>query len=263
MSLRNRVNIPEKYIYCLYHTDEVNAARYLFGKDFDKSNFIKIVINNEEIDISKLLDANGAPGGWRYRFPTQGDYHIKFYLKDDVENLDYMFYDVDKLVTCDFYNFNKNNIKTMIGMFQECGNVTHINFRNFNARTLENISNLFNACPKLINVNFGKNFRTYSLSEAYNVFNNCQNIITIDMRYLYFGNCDKYNKIWANCTNLTKLYLNTPIKGGSDLSYNAFYNSNANDGVIYLNTKQYNSSLFNDIKPSNWTIVDFNSYEDL
>lgn len=262
--MRNRVNIPEKYIYCLYHTDEVNAARYLFGKDFDKSNFVKIVINNEEIDINTLLDANGAPGGWRYRFPTQGDYYIKFYLKDDVENLNYMFYDVDKLVTCDFYNFNKNNIKTMIGMFQECGNVTHINFRNFNARALLNVCNLFNACVKLTKVNFGKNFRTSSLLEAANMFHKCNLISVIDMRYLILEKCTFYNKIWANCPNLSKLYLNTKIDTlKSDLTSNLFVNSNKEGATIYIDTTNESLMYLCDYLPSNWTIVDFNSYEDL
>lgn len=34
MSLRNRVTVKEKVVYCIYHTDETTAAyRYLFGEN--------------------------------------------------------------------------------------------------------------------------------------------------------------------------------------------------------------------------------------
>lgn len=263
MSLRNRVTVKEKVVYCIYHTDETTAAyRYLFGENFDKSNIIKILINNQEIDITKLVDANGVPGGWRWQFPGAGDYVVKFYLKDDITTLDYMFYDVDKLITCDFYNFNINNITSMIGVFQLCGNVSKINFRNFNARKVVNISNIFNACVKLTDVSFGRNFRTPSLLEAANMFNNCSLIEKIDMRYFDLSKCTFYNKIWANCPQLYKLYLNTAITDiGSDLSTNMFVNSIREGATLYYDYSKFGASLLNDYLPTNWTTYDYRSFE--
>ena len=41
MSLRNRVTVKEKVVYCIYHTDETTAAyRYLFGENFDKIDIL-------------------------------------------------------------------------------------------------------------------------------------------------------------------------------------------------------------------------------
>ena len=265
MSLRERVKIGHKIISCLYHTDEVAPTyRYLFGQTFNKENLIKITINGEEININNLVDNNGAPGGWRWQFPGVGDYFVKFYLKDDVSVLDYMFYDVDKLVSCQFYNFNKNEITHMIGMFQDFSNLISVDFIDFNAYKIKNLTNIFNACPKLNKVNFGKNFRTHSLIESANMFNNCKAISVIDMRYLDFSKCTFFNKMWANCSNLSKLYLNTTIDGvNSDISTNLFLNSTKEGAILYYDFSKVGASLLGDFLPSNWIQEDFRTYEDL
>ena len=97
-------------------------------------------INNETILFSYF-----------YKFKEKGKYIIKYLFKNNINKIDFMFYECWYLTYVNLSNFNTQNITDMSYMFRDCGSLTNINLSNFNTQNVTNMSFMFYECGFLTN----------------------------------------------------------------------------------------------------------------
>ena len=73
---------------------------------------------------------------YKYKFDKEGKYTIKFIFQKPLININYMFFECNKLLSIDLSNFNTNNVDNMEYIFYNCS-LTSLNL-NFNI----NITNM-------------------------------------------------------------------------------------------------------------------------
>jgi preprotein translocase subunit SecG len=106
---------PEKdkigEIYCIYDITTTKNPTKLLGDEFNnKDSDFSIYINGELIKYSK-----------EYQFKQVGKYNIKYVLHDKI-SMDYMFKNVNSLLSVDMASEKNAEIKSMISTFENCEN---------------------------------------------------------------------------------------------------------------------------------------------
>ena len=147
------------YIICEYDikNKDINKLLYFFiepirilncyeeaKEDHQKWN-LEGINNDKEIkeNCELYLNENKIDFCYKYKFGNEGKYTIKFIFQKPLINMNYMFYECDKLLSIDLSNFNTNNVTNMIRMFSYCSSLTCLNLSNFNTNNVNNMSYMF------------------------------------------------------------------------------------------------------------------------
>ena len=121
---------------------------WLKGKGIENEKEIK---DNCEIYINDKL----IPFSYFYKFNKKGKYTIKYNFKDNIKNMNFMFYLCSSLTNINLSNFNTNNVTNMNHMFSSCSSLTSLNLSNFNTNNVNNMECMFynKFLIKIINYN--------------------------------------------------------------------------------------------------------------
>ena len=172
---------------------------------------------------------------------------LKIFNTSSVKNMQYMFYNCQKLISLDLSNFNTSLVTDMQYMFYNCSNLRILDLSIFNTSLVKNMFRMFYKCSNLISVDLSS-FDTSSVTDINGMFYECSNLISVDlsnfnissvndMRYM-FTSC---NENLTYCINQTNNLLsnitstsNYKFKNNNNCSNICFYK----DKKIILDTKK-------------------------
>ena len=120
----------------------------------EKNRPIQIISNKEDIiDIQIFNDEEKEKINNEckefFSFQKEGEYTIKYYLKDEYSSCKALFSYCQILKEINLSNFNSENITDMSYMFNRCKNVTKINLSNFNTKNINKMIGMFQECENL------------------------------------------------------------------------------------------------------------------
>ena len=194
-------NIDEKKIYFIQNYDDFKSRHhYSYGKIKDIKNTDK---ENHKINIKNfIIYINDKRYEHKnYFIPSKvGIYHIKIFIKNNIQDLFGLFYGCDKIINIDLSSFDTKYVTNMSFMFSNCENLEKINLSSFDTKSVTNMSHMFENCEKLKNIDL-------SSFDTKNVTN---------MSFMFFG-----------CSLLTKLDLSSfDTKNVTDMSYMFYWSNN-------------------------------------
>ena len=264
----NKTYIGE--IICTYNIEKENTEIKIFGDKFENiTKFDLLLDNNKNISFQK-----------EYLFDKKGEHTIKIILYEKI-NMDYMFTNIDNLISIELKNNEENNandkITSMISTFENC-----INLKNFkNIHLLENskissmqkafkntglreinlsldisyitdMTYLFASSPLLESIvlsnsnKYGFNNNESLINISY-IFSNCSSLSNIDLSSFDSSHVIDMSHSFENCIYLGELdlsKLNTSLV--KDMSYMFFSCSFLYNLIINFNTKNvvYMNNMF-------------------
>ena len=183
----------------------------------------KIEINGEEKTISS---------DYKFTFNKEKNNVTLIWENKAITNLNYIFYDCDKIVEMDLSNFDSSQVTTMSSMFYFCESLRIINLSNLNTsnvgtmfqmfsncRSLESldlssfdVSNvydfqwMFANCHSLTSLNLS-NFKTPKVEITYGMFIGCINLHYIDLSYFDTSHITNMAYMFYDCSSLISLDL--------------------------------------------------------
>ena len=150
----------------------------------NKRDEYKTYITSDKIGINKIL--------------------LKFSI--DLNNVENMFQNCDKIVSINFKEFNTNNIKKMKCMFDGCKKLRKIDSLNIDTHNVENMSSVFNCCHSLENLPDISKWDTQNVKDMSNIFNGCNLLLYLpDISKWDTHNVKSMISMFCDCSSLKNL----------------------------------------------------------
>ena len=162
------IRIINSYEQCKRETNCYNLNIEEYGNE-NEIKECKIKINNKII-----------PFNYFYKFKGEGKYEIKYLFKENINKIDFLFYNCCSLANIDFSNLNTQKVTNMSYTFCYCKSLKNINLSNFNTQNVTNMSYMFHGCESLTNIDLSK-FDTRNVINMSSIFSNCCSLKTIDL----------------------------------------------------------------------------------
>ena len=107
-------------------------------------------------------------------------------------------------------NFNKdiqsNSVQDMSYMFYKCEKIISINLSSFYTSNCEDMSCMFYGCKSLSNLNIS-NFDTTTCETMDYMFYNCETLTSLDLSNFYTNNCENMSYMFCGCKYLFNLNI--------------------------------------------------------
>ena len=249
--------------------NEIQILNYVKSK----SNLFSFFYNNDN-DLEKcfeiILDKEKIPFCWKYKFPKEGKYTIKFISNQllwnmnhifsecnfityidlsyfntiEVFNMSYLFNKCNSLTNIDLSNTNTINVKTMEGMFYECSKLESLNLSNFNTKNVNDMSYMFFNCSSLINLDLSK-FDTSNVNNISYMFNGCVSLNSLNLSYFKTNNVKNMELMFYKCSSLTSLDLSNFNTDNVTNMYGMFSECSS---LTSLNLSNFNTKNVNDMR---------------
>ena len=193
------------------YENEINILVNVQENDKDKEiNFLNAYNN----DIKKLNELNSA----LYindRREENKTYIIsnkiginKIILKFNVElnNVENMFHNCEKIININYKNFNANNIKSMKCMFYNCQNLIKIDSLNIDTHNVKDMSNMFSDFSSLQNLPDISKWDTHNVKDMSNMFGGCKSLQNLpDISKWDTHNVNDMSNLFNYCNSLQNL----------------------------------------------------------
>ena len=126
----------KKYFHIYFDDNKKREVEYIlldFGHNVSK---ISIIIDYQIKSFSKLFNY------------LEGVESIKFkkFYRNNITNMDSMFYGCESLKELNLNNFNTNNVTNMSNMFYKCSSLKKLNLNNINTNNVTNMHSMFFGC---------------------------------------------------------------------------------------------------------------------
>ena len=181
--------------------EEVKKAHENWGFEGASSNE-KEIKNNCEIYINdKKIDFC-----YKYNFPKEGKYTIKFKFKELLTNANYMFCECEQLFSVDLSNLNTNNVTNMSSMFLKCSSLNSLTLSDFNNNMVTNMTSMFSNCSSLTSLNLS-NLDTIHVNNMSYMFFNCSSLKSLNLSNFNTINVTDMSYMFSECSSLTSLNL--------------------------------------------------------
>ena len=118
-------------IICTYDVQSISQNTILLGNEFKKESDFDIYVDNNKIKYSK-----------DYLFNSTGNHEIQIKLYKEI-NMDYMFKDVQDLISIEMKSEKNCKIISMISTFENCKNLKNFNINGFNGNMLKSLHKMF------------------------------------------------------------------------------------------------------------------------
>ena len=177
---------------------------YHKNNDFREPNLYKM--NEEEIKNCEIkINNKPIPFNYFHNFESQKIYKIKYIFKNNLTNINHMFFKCENITNLDFSNFNSEDVMDMEAMFAECTSLTNINLSNFNTQKVSNMNHLFYNCESLTNLDLS-NFNTRNIKIMCSMFEGCKSLTNLNLSNF---NTEKVNlfemdDMFDGCASLKK-----------------------------------------------------------
>ena len=176
--------------------------------------------NEDEVkNCDIFIDDKRIPFCYNYESPKSGKYKIKFVFYKTFTNLNFMFYDCNKLTSINLSNFNTENVNNMSYMFSNCTSLKKLNFSNFNTKNVTNMDSMFSNCYSLKELNL-YNFNTENVYNMSYMFSNCSSLKELYLSHFNTKKVEDMSYMFSDCSSLEELHLtNFNITKVEDMSY--------------------------------------------
>ena len=177
--------------------EEVKKAHENWGFEGASSNE-KEIKNNCEIYINdKKINFC-----YKYNFPKEGKYTIKFKFKELLTNANYMFCECEQLFSVDLSNYVTN----MSSMFLKCSSLNSLTLSDFNNNMVTNMTSMFSNCSSLTSLNLS-NLDTIHVNNMSYMFFNCSSLKSLNLSNFNTINVTDMSYMFSECSSLTSLNL--------------------------------------------------------
>ena len=167
---------------------------------------------------------------------------IKF--DKQLETLENMFKDLDKIIEIDLSNLDTSKVKNMASMFEQCSNLEKISFGNINTSSVENMRRLFFNCSKLISVDLS-NFETSSVTDMREIFSICSSLTSIDITNFNTSKIEDMFDMFGNNFKLISVNVSSFDTSKVTSFQGMFYECR---DLKYLDLSNFNTSSMTTIK---------------
>ena len=164
-------------------------------KNFEKIRECEIKINNEFV-----------PFNYFYEFKQKGKYIINYKFRDNLTNVNHMFYGCKSLINLNFTNFDTKSVYNMSYMFFGCESLTNLNLSNFDTQNVNDMSYMFARCKSLTNLNLS-NFNTQNVINMKLMFDSCESLINLNLSNFNTQNVNNMRSMFCKCKSLINLNL--------------------------------------------------------
>jgi len=139
---------------------------------------------------------------------SDGIYHIKIYIKNNIKDCLGLFYDCSNISNIDFSSFDTKNVTNMSWMFSHSWKITNIDLSFFNTENVIDMSHMFDHCERLININLSS-FDTENVIDMSWMFSYCLKLSNIDLSSFNSKNLTDINHMFYYCENVTNIDLSS------------------------------------------------------
>ena len=164
-------------INCIYDILDINKNTILLGNDFIKTSNFDIFINNEKIKYTK-----------EYKFSSFGINKVKYVLYEEIM-MDYMFKEVNDLLSVEMISEKNCKIKSMISLFENSINLKEIKIKGFNTKEVKSLQKLF----------YNTSISEIDISDI-----NTENVLNMSYMFSY-TNIEKINIFKFNTNNVVDM----------------------------------------------------------
>ena len=161
-------------------------------------------------------------------------------------NSSYMFYNMTKLQSIDFSNFNTSNVTTVLsmfsgcsgltsldlssfrtsqvqimeGMFSGCSSLTSLDLSSFDTSEVITMVNMFRYCSALKSISFAKDIDTSKVTNMSNMFSGCYGLTNLNLSNFDTSSVTSMYSMFSGCSSLTRLdFSNFNTSNVTNMSY--------------------------------------------
>ena len=118
-------------INCIYNVEKISENTVILGPDFKKKTNFDISIDGNIIKYSK-----------EYKFKEYGYQNVQYIIYEDLD-MDYMFQNIQNLISVEMISEKNAGIKSMRGTFEYCVDIEKIKMIGFDTSQVKSMSRLF------------------------------------------------------------------------------------------------------------------------
>ena len=178
-------------INCIYEVQSPAVYTVLLGNDFTKNTEFEIYVDNQRIKYSR-----------DYKFDTIGNHNVQIRLYNEID-MDYMFKDVQDLISVEMKSDKNCKISSMIRAFENCTNLQSVKISGFNGENIKSMHKMFyNSGLTFISTEFNftinvedmsymfassqlkeilfSNLNTNKVTNMSHMFDSCNSLINVD-----------------------------------------------------------------------------------
>ena len=275
MNLNNKnkdINNPENYVIAevkiknedinknirIINSYEQAARENNWGFEKKCQNEKEIKDNCEILINNKLIKFN-----YYHKFNKEGNYTIQYSFKQNLKNINHLFYGCESLTNIDLSKFNTQNVINMRSIFCDCKSLIKINLSNLNTQNVIYMYGIFSGCESLININLS-DFKTENVIDMSYMFYECKSLININLFTFNTQNVTDMSYMFSGCISLININLfNFNTQNVTDMSY-MFSGCESLTNINLFNFKTENVTnmrrMFNRCKSlTNINLSDFNT----
>ena len=178
----------EKYYHIYFNDNEEEIKRNYLNKNENVSK-IKIIIDYQIKSFKGLFKNSGC---------IEYIYFKKF-IRNNINNMSYMFFECSSLEELNLSNFKTNNVSNMGFMFFRCSSLKELNLSNFNTDNVTNMRAMFYECYSLKELNLS-NFNTNNDTDIRGMFYECTSLEELNLSNFNFNNVNDMRDMFYGCS---------------------------------------------------------------
>ena len=179
-------------IICEYNIQDTKKETMILSKDYIKTTSFDIVINNKAIKYNK-----------GYKFDKIGTNIIVYKIQQNI-NMDYMFKDIQTLISINITSTKNAKITSMISTFENCENLNIFNINGFNTSEVKSMHKLFYK-TSIQNINLN-NFNIENVNDMSYMFAS-SSINDIDFSNININSVTNMSHIFSSCSSLKNINI--------------------------------------------------------
>jgi surface protein len=200
------------FIFCLYFTFSQSKIRKL-----EISNEISITIlgdgtyqtilgSNVPIPNEVIIDGQKMDFALTNYKLEESEHNIIFKWNSPFKTCNNMFFNIERVLTVDFSNFDSSQITDVNGIFFGCKYLKSINFKNFGTSLIKSMDDMFFGCNSLISIDLS-GFDTSSVTTMRNMFRNCSSLKSLDLSSFKTSSLTRIENMFYDAESLLSLDL--------------------------------------------------------
>ena len=205
-------------INCVYEVQSPSVYTSLIGNDFTKNTEFDIYIDNKRIKYSR-----------DYKFDSIGNHNVQIRLYNEID-MDYMFKDVQDLISVEMKSNKNCKISSMISSFENCTNLHSVKISGFNGENIKSMHKTFyNSGINYISTEFNftinvedmsymfaysqlneilfSNLNTNKVLNMSHMFDSCNSLINVDSTNINTNEVIDMSYMFHSCDSLLNLDL--------------------------------------------------------
>ena len=104
---------------------------------------------------------------------------MKLVWFNEIENVDYMFYNLSNITSIDLTQFNASSVNSMNNMFSNCKDLKTITISNIDTSSVSSMEYMFRNCESLNSIDL-KSFNTSNVISMKGMFKSCIKLVSLD-----------------------------------------------------------------------------------